>query len=168
MKRSFIDYLAETKRVFEFKLKFANIELTDDVLDKLERVLKQFDLISIGKAKSQPVAEQPFYFPRLGPVEVVTIDVAVNYPTTTDQIHRLVSDRAGISFNKIVVVTEEVSSEEDYARNLEEKEDGAILLKDLEVTGIKSEDYYGQKHIENFLKAISRGPKFEIAGKEKD
>lgn len=168
MKRTFIDYLAETKRVFEFKLKFANIELTDARLDQIENVLKQFDLVSIGRIKTQPVEEQPIFFPTLGPVEVSTIDVVVNYPATTDQIHRLIADRVNIPFKNIVVCTPETADEETYARNIVKREDGSILLRDMEITGIKSEEYYGEKHIENFLKTITRGPKFEIAGKEKE
>lgn len=82
MTKTFIDYLAESKKEYKFRLKFAGLDPDSFDDDALEALLDKYQLVSISKPKTTPIQEHPLDFPALSNTHVVIYDIVVSYPTT--------------------------------------------------------------------------------------
>ena len=65
--KNFKEYLSESKKVFSFRVRIADCDMTPELSEKIETALRAFDLVAKGSAKSMPVSRRP-EFANLGPV----------------------------------------------------------------------------------------------------
>jgi hypothetical protein len=100
--KAFKQYLVESKRTFDFRIRIADHELPNETLDKIERGLMAFDLADITKPKNQPVAYTR-EFHTLGPVGRKQFEVKLNYPTSPETIKTNIHNNTGIPACCIVV-----------------------------------------------------------------
>ena len=170
--KSFAQILTESEKTFEFKIKVAGVELTDEAMDRLEHALKTYDLDSISKPKRLPM-QNSLDFPSMGPVEVYVMDVVLKYPVNDAQLRQTVHDQAFIPLASIIVVPknhpEELRRDEEAeaAEKNEGKTPESILLKDVEDTGVKGEDFHSEKATDSFLKGLETR-KYEFATNDKE
>lgn len=151
--KSFKDYLTESKKVYEFKVKVAG-ELPDGAMDKIKAALSQFSCASCGKGKSTPIQESHVDFPELSNISVTTFEVSTNYPATSNQIRDAVSNTLQKTLSEIRVRNPQEEKEAEINNQHKEKSDGALLEKDYESSN--NQDLVGDKHIGSFLKELSK------------
>ena len=83
MTKLFSEYLTESKRVFEFKVKIAG-ELPEGFKKKVKMALAKYEATKISAVKKTVVQEHPLDFPKLQNKEVHIFDISLNYPVTAD------------------------------------------------------------------------------------
>lgn len=83
--KNFYEYLSSVKREYKYKLKLA-INVDDEVLDKIERVLKRYDALEISKPKKSILQRNEIDFPDAGPVESWTIAITTERPLVAQQL----------------------------------------------------------------------------------
>jgi len=132
--KNFINYLTESQKTYEFRIKIANVNL-DDKIDTLESVLDAYGLDSITKPKRLPIKESDIDFPSMKNVELSLIDAVLNYPCNSDQLRAIISERAGISPSQVVVVPKNHPEEiwrwnEDGTSEIHEYEKGKSVLEE--------------------------------------
>ena len=155
--KAFREYLAESKKTFDFRVRIANCELTDELIDRIERGLSQFDLNDMTKPKSQPIARTN-EFSQLGPVAREQFEVSVNYPATSEAVRFAIHQYAGIPITQIMVRS---PGEDDSIADIESataEKPGEALLNKEELGGndTDSQDHVGLNRISNLLKELGK------------
>jgi hypothetical protein len=128
--RSLQEYLTESKKDYEYRIKVAG-EITKEQIDKIKSDFAQFDMIQMAEQSSTPVVKSPYDFPNLENVRVNIFDVKFNYPAGEQQIKQI-TELAGINIDHVVVLG--TAFDESMKAELETQasnSDGALLEKDL-------------------------------------
>jgi len=156
--KSFKNFLTESQKTFDFKVRIANCDFKDGQLEKIKIALQQFDLMKMSAVKNYPPEDRSTEFPRIGTCEVKDFDIQLNYPTTDAAIRQAVAHAAGIGVNQTSVYTKE-----EYLQRLKEldrikKKDSALLDQE------KLEDEEKPRHSLDFLKSLETR-KYDFAEK---
>ncbi len=119
--KNFFDYIAESEKEYEFKIRIAGYD-GEGAVDVLETALKKYDLISVSAPTKTPIQESPLHFPRMNNVEVHTFDVKVRYPVTAAVLKNYVAEVCCCS-EAFVVVTSATEPFEELVTASAEKDD---------------------------------------------
>lgn len=166
--KNFIEYLTESEKTYEFKIKFANVDPTDK-LDCIEACLSAYHLDNSSKPKSLPITESHIDFPSFKSPEVWVMEVAVKYPVAEHQLKALIAERLGVGQGNLFVVAKNHPEEqwrEGEGELKEYKQGEAVLDKDYEDTNAEQKEA-GEAYAKatSLLKELST-PKVEVAGEE--
>jgi len=169
MIKNFQSYYFESGKLFEFKIKIANCDLTAEVLKRITEAIDAYQIETISKPKSLPIQEHR-EFGKLGPCECSIIDVAVRYPTICEQIRQLVINRAQIKADCVCVYTNDqyLQEQEVEARIVSQGADGPVIENPELKSEPGSQDLVGQGRITSLIKELSAHKKlntvYEING----
>lgn len=101
--KHFREYLAESERVYKYRIKFIG-DAPDDFVSELNKKLDQFDPVKIGDVKETPVLPRSTDFPKFPNEKVTMYDVEFRYPAIEPQIKQL-AQLMGFDPNRIVMLT---------------------------------------------------------------
>lgn len=168
--KNFLSYLTESQKIYEFKIKFANQDPTEN-MDMLEAALDAYGLDSITKPKSLPIVENNLDFPNHKACETWIVEANLLYPVTSDQLRQIVAERTNIQAGNIVV-TPKNAPEELWRNNegelREYKQGEAVLDKELEDNPEGKEAGNKYANFTGLFKELSEA-KYEIEeGKDDD
>lgn len=152
--KSFKEYLTESKKVYEFKVKVAG-DCPKDCAKKIKEALAQYSVTSCSSGKSTPIQESNVDFPELKNVGMTVFDVCTNYPATSHQVRDAVSSCLKKTHSEIRVRNLAEEKETEINSQHAEKSGEALLGKDYE-TGEGAQQEVGEKRTENFLKELSK------------
>jgi hypothetical protein len=146
--KTFATYYFESDKIYEFKIKIANIKLTKDIIDRIKNACDVFQVETMSKPKSAPIGEHP-EFRRLGAIETETFNIEMKYPATAEVLQRLITTRAMIPAQFIAIAragdafdVEDQDAEDDAGK----------------------QDTVGQKRIDSMLKDFEKNStKFKTA-----
>ena len=162
---NFQKYFYQANKLFEFRIKVANVDLTaDGILDSIKNAIDAYQVESISKPKRLPIQEHR-EFGKMGPCECYIVDVAVLYPTVVEQIRQLVINRAMINADCICVYTKNQSLQEDEveAKIVSQGEDGPIIENPELKDEPGAQELVGQGRRDSLLKELVTR-KYEVAG----
>lgn len=170
--KSFKEYLAESKKVYHFKVKVAG-ELPEGFQDGLKNRLDRYDVVNLEEIAKTPIQKLPLDFPEMENSEVTVYEVITEYPLTPPEVEKYVTE-LGLSANRVRVRGSAEPSElrqiEMQAEEEDEKEKDA-LLKDSEYSEsseIDHKDYFGEDHKESFLQDLMKAQQERIKELEHD
>lgn len=151
--KSFKEYLTESKKTYEFKVKIAG-ECPKGCAALIKEALAKYSVTSCSAGKSTPIQEQQEEFPGLTNVELTVFDVVTDYPVNSLQVRSAISEVANISPSNIIVRT--AGEQAEYAINHanDEKSGEALLGTDYEKSN--NQDLVGTKHMMSFLKDLEK------------
>lgn len=151
--KSFREYLTESKKVYEFKIKIAG-ELESDASKKIKLALEKYNVESCSSGKRSPIQESPVDFPEHHNVNVTIFDVSLSYPTTSVMIKEAIAEKLSLTDSCIKVCN--IKEQEEYELNhqFDKKSGEALLTKDYEDKG--AQDIVGDKHTMNLLKELNK------------
>ena len=153
--KSFKEYLTESKKVYEFKLKVAG-QVPKDFVSQVKAALAPYKLESCSSGKGTPIQEAQEEFPSLKNIEITVYDVVTSYPATSLQVKSLVAEAAGIPNLNLVVRT--LAEQEEYninhAHDVASKE---ALLNKTDMGSVPGgQDMVGEKHAMSFLQELNK------------
>lgn len=155
--RNFKEYLTESKKQYDFRIKIAG-EMTTEQEDNMKRLLGRFTdtntLASMKKSKT-PIQAVPLDFPQVKNCEVNIYEVTLDYPTTQYELTEYLSAELGIGKQHLVVRRPGEPTEE--YQNPEQERKGALLSDPnySEAPNAKMEDFYGDKYNSGFVKELN-------------
>lgn len=152
--KSFTDYLTESKKTYEFKVKIAG-DISKEFEGNLKTAMERFSVVKLSKGKRAPITETPLDFPELKNVSVTNFDVEVNYPTTTQVLENYISQVCGCSLSNIRVRTASQAAE-DFQETQNRKEAEKPLIGQCDPPPSNHQDMMGDKQISSFLKDLSK------------
>lgn len=153
--KSFVEYLIESSKTYEFRIKIAG-EVTDDHMERIEAHLEKFGLESITKPKRTPIQEQPSGFSdSVKNTEVYIIDAETNYPATPQVIGAMLQDICSLPESHIVVVNK--NHPEEIAKEVADSEPAKTEYKPIlgaDYDKEKLDPTFGDKYNMKFLKDL--------------
>jgi len=158
--KTFAHYVAETKTEYNYVLKFAVHEMTDDMVDILESSLKKYDLKSASSFRKTPIQESPLDFPNVKNTPVFICDISTGYPASLDFLRTFICNNLGISPAQLAVYSDndprQIETDLFIDRSSPEYKEKykTRLGSDYEESGDK--DMYGEKYNMSFLKELEK------------
>lgn len=101
--KNFLKYLSESQKVYEFRVKIANIDPAEK-MDRLEAALEAYSLESLSKPKRLPIKESDIDFPSMKNCQIWLMDAVLKYPCNDAQLRAIIAERAGVPQANLVVV----------------------------------------------------------------
>lgn len=151
--KSFKEYLTESKKVYEFKVKIAG-ECPDGCADHIKTALAKYNVESCSEGKRVPIQERYEDFPNLPNVEMTIFEVSTAYPANSVQIRSAISECANISLANIVVRNLAEDAEIDLNHATDEKTGEALLSQPYGKEN--NQDLVGEKQKLSFLKELGK------------
>lgn len=148
--------LEERKRTYDFRVIIANVDLNDEMMDKIENVLSEYKLCDITKPKSYPISRN-LEFALLGPVARQEFDIQLNYPTIPPAIAQTISINTKIPIQNILV-RNIVNGEVIVDNETSIKEKSPILNNNDLPQVDDSQNLVGMKRLDSFIKELEQKP----------
>jgi hypothetical protein len=152
---TFKDYLTESTKSYDYKIKIAGAKKDIDI-NALETALQKFDLASMSAGKTTPIMTLPLDFPALSNEQVTIFDVTTNYPESPRVMHEYLSDIMRIPATHIVV-RKPGEPTEQYQADMQIKSEYRNKLHDIEYSDmakINPEDFHSTKANMSLLKEL--------------
>lgn len=162
-------YLLENETIHEFRVKFA-VEPTDEQLDAMETHLQKYEAFDIGTPKKTIMQQNPRDFRSIKAAEIFMIDFKTKQPAAPLQLLAELSQKTGIHERLIVLrnKAEPLHIEDDQDEDDEEYTTRLTDADYSEAEKIEINDYFGQDHLENFLKELEKKRKEHLEEVETD
>jgi len=157
--KTFKEYLAESKKVYDFKIKVAG-ELPEKFQENLKEKLGRCGVKTFEKVTTTPIQALPLDFPDHPNCEVTIFEVICEYPVTSPEIANDIKTM-GIpeSCFRVRGSNEPTESEQVLAAV---EPSGKALLDDAqykEADKVKVKDYFGDDFNKGFLKDLEKTSK---------
>ena len=151
--KSFKEYLTESKKVYEFKVKIAG-EHPKDAAAQIKAALSEFHVTSVGAGRSSPIQEHQHEFPEHKNISMTVFDVTTDYPANTVQVREKVSSVLGLPQANVKVknLAEELEHEINHAHD--ERTHKSMLGTDYENSN--NSDLVGEKYKMSFLQELGK------------
>ena len=101
--KNFQQYLAESERTYNYRIKIVG-DVAPDFVKQLEERLKQFDVVKVSKPRTTPVQLKPADFPKHSNDSVTSMDVEFRYPAIEPQIKEI-AQLLFLDPNRIIMLT---------------------------------------------------------------
>ena len=156
--KSFKEYLTESKKVYEFKVKIAG-KCPTDCSKQIKAALAPYNVTSVSAGKRTPIQEHQADFPEHKNVEMTIFEIATDYPVTSPQVRDLLANVLGKPLSTVKVKTE--AEEFEHAINHEnDSSSGESLLTKKELEDVPGgQDMVGEKHTMSLLKELNKTKK---------
>jgi hypothetical protein len=151
--KSFKEYLTESKKVYEFKVKIAG-ECPKDCQAQIKGALAEFHVASVSAARRTPIQERHNEFPEHKNISMTIFDVTLNYPANSMQVRERVASGLGMAQANVKVKTLGEEAEHVINHQHDERTHEAIVGTDYEPSDNSS--MYGEKYNMNFLKELNK------------
>jgi hypothetical protein len=154
------EYLAESKKVYSFKVKVAG-ELPENFQKNLKSQLAEYGVMTLEKLATTPIQATPLDFPEMKNCEVHVFEVVCEYPVTSPE---LIFDIKciGLEENCFRVRGSNEPTEQDQVL-ADNEPSGESLLDELDLdkgsSKIKHKDYFGNDFNRSFLKDLEKSTK---------
>jgi hypothetical protein len=154
MIKSLHQYIIETKKTYHFRIKFADCKVDDSFKTKLEDALKTYDVVSVDGPKHEPIQLVHPDFPKMGSVDVYSVDIAINYPANDSTIRNLLNQKMGVPFDHMMVLNKhQVDANIDYSE-IARRKTPALTDPNLEQAEGDAQDLVGEKRVDGIKKNI--------------
>ncbi len=155
--KTFKEYLAESKKMWSFRIKVAG-ELPEGFQSTVKDRLQKFGCTRFEKTAQTPIQKNALDFPQLENIEVSVFELETAYPVTPPEIANVVKSCDLIKEEYVLVryTTEELEQIVDTTK------DSKSLLTDpnyTEVAKIKHKDYFGDDFNKGFIKELEKASK---------
>jgi hypothetical protein len=154
---TFKQYLAESKKVYNFKVKIAG-DVDKKITEAMKIALSKFDCTSVSAPKRTPITENPYDFPNLKFTHVNIFDVTCNYPGTTQEVQASLSETLRVKTGHIIVRTELEELDQSFAIAGKNRigTKAEALLNNPELEDVNGQDLVGEKKKMSFLKELGK------------
>lgn len=152
--KSFKDYLTESKRTYDFKVKIAG-EFTTEQEEALKTLLNKYQVVGFKKAAKTPVQSLPLDFPRITNAEVNVFEVSLDYPVASHELQYYLGN--GLRINEQAIVVRRPGEPSEEYQEPQAQREGALLNDSeyKESPNVDSSQYYGDKYNASFVKALN-------------
>lgn len=153
MKKSFKEYLLESKQTYEFKIKLVG-EHDKDTSEKIKKALEVHCVESISAPKTSPVQESQVDFPSHQNVSVTIFDACLTYPVTSIQVRNLISAALNLPEDCVKVRTDRDEDEQEINHEHAQKTGKALLGTPYDKDN--NQNIVGDNHVMSLLKELNK------------
>ena len=150
--KSFKEYLTESKKVYEFKVKIAGD--VENASETIKSALSMYKVESCSAGKRTPIQESPVDFPEHNNVNVTMYDVTTAYPANSAQVRAAIAQALKITETCVKVRTPAEEAECELNHQHDEKSGEALLEKDYPAEN--NQNMVGNNRTMELLKELSK------------
>jgi hypothetical protein len=154
--KSFKEYLTESKRVYEFKVKIAG-DCPKDCHSQIKIALSQFHVESCSTGKRTPIQETHTDFPDHKNINVTLFDVCTSYPATSQQVRDKIAECLKMPHSAIRVKNIREADEDEINHQHDNKTGKSVLQADYEASN--NQKMVGSEHSMSLLKELNKTKK---------
>ena len=151
--KSFKEYLTESKKIYEFKVKIA-ADCPKDTVTKIKAALGEFHVSSVSAGKSVPIQERHSEFPEHKNINMTVFDVTTDYPATNKQIQDKLAAVLSLAHTSVKVKNLE-EEKEDEINHQHDRRTGKALVGTVQDPSDNSH-LVGEKYMMDFLKELNQ------------
>jgi hypothetical protein len=151
--KSFKDYLTESKKIYEFKVKIVG-ECPKDCASQIKAALAQFHVTGVSAGNRTPIQERHSDFPEHKNVQMSVFDVTTDYPANSVQIRERVATALGVAQSGVKVSTLSEEAEEEINHANDKRTNKAVGGTDYEDSD--NSDLVGTKYNMKFLQELGK------------
>jgi len=152
--KSFKEYLTESKKVYEFRIKVAG-DHAKDAVAQIKASLAEFHVASVSSGRTTPIQERQSEFPEHKNTQMTVYEITTEYPATSLQIRDRIASGLGTTHNCIKIRS--MAEEREYEINHEHdnaKGKGTIMGSQYEPSD--NSDLASEQQKMNFLKELNK------------
>ena len=154
MTKQFKDYLAESTRKYDFRIKIAG-DVSADKEALIKALLGKFQVTEFKKSGTTPIQELPLDFPKIKNATVNIYEVTLDYPATQWELSEYLCANANIVPESIVVRRPHEALEE-YQEPQEARTEALLTDSEYkESPNANFDDFYGDKYNTGFVKELN-------------
>lgn len=153
--KTFRQYLSESKKVYNFKIKVAG-NLPENFIKDLKNRMDRCKIVSLDETSTTPVQSLPIDFPELKNMDVHIIEFISEYPITAPEITSELLNMGLISENFRVRGSNEPSEMDQV---LLDQIVGQEIKPASDTNKVKHKDYFGDDFNKDFLKELAKTAK---------
>jgi hypothetical protein len=153
MKKTFKEYLLESKQTYEFKIKLVG-EHDKDASEKIKKALEMHCVESISEPKTSPIQESQVDFPSQQNVSVTIFDACLAYPATSVQVRNLISAALNLSEDCVKVRSDRDEDEHEINHEHDQKTGKALIGTPYDKEN--NQDIVGDNHVMSLLKELNK------------
>ena len=165
-KKELQDYLLTRKAEREYRIKFA-FQPKDIDMDRVERVLKKYDVVDIGPISKTIFQKNPVDFADIKNSEIWIFDIVLGFPVASYVLKEELRQLFKIAAKFIVVrgeddpmdaQSDEIIEDDENAEHFDADEDAEARLNQSEyeeAEKIEAKDFYGDDYNEDMLKVFA-------------
>jgi len=151
--KSYKEYLAESKKVYEFKIKIAG-DHAKDAVAQIKAALAEFHVSSVSAGKTTPIQERQTEFPQHKNTQMTVYDVTTEYPATNLQIRDRVV--AGLGVTHGCVKVRNMAEEREHEINHEHDERSGKAVVGTMQDPSNHSNLVDEEHKLGFLKELNK------------
>jgi hypothetical protein len=151
--KSFKEYLTESKKIYEFKIKIIG-ECPKDCASQIKSALSQFHVGSVSEGKRTPVQVHHADFPEHKNLEMSIYDVTLDYPATSHQVRDLIAAGLGKALSEVKAMNKAEVEEHDI-NHANDQRTGKALVGTMQEPSDHS-DLHSEKSKMNFLADLAK------------
>lgn len=150
--KSFKEYLTESKKIYEFKVKIAG-SVPKDATTLIKSALSQFEVSSVSTGRTSPIQERQVDFPEHKNVSLTIFDVKTSYPATSAQVGSLVASGLKLLPADVKAFTLAEEAEHDINHQHDNATGKAVVGTDYEASN--HQNLVGEEQKLSFLKSLA-------------
>jgi len=151
--KSFKEYLTESKKIYEFKVKIA-VDCGKDTAQKIKLALSEFHIGSVSAGKSVPIQERHSEFPEHKNISMTVFDITTNYPATNKQIQDKLAAVLSLPHNAVKV--KNIAEEKEFEINHQHDQRTGKAIGGTEQEPSDHQDLVGEKRVLSFLQELNK------------
>jgi len=151
--KSFKNYLTESKKIYEFKVKIAG-ECPKDCGQQIKAALAEFHVSGVSAPRRTPIQERHGEFPEHKNIQMTIFDVTLDYPANSMQVRERIASGLGMGQANVKVKTLGEEAEHVINHQHDQPTGEAIIGTDYEPDD--NSNMYGEKYNMGFLKELSK------------
>jgi hypothetical protein len=158
-----LEYINQLQREHRYRVKMA-FQPTDRQLESLERHMKKYDALEVGRAEKLMLQAQPMDFPKLAGHEIVIVDVVTRLPVSPPMLEVELSNMLSVAKGSLKVFGRNEPVEQQMEADPAEGEYKAKVGEDYseaEANAVSADEAAGDKYNQDMLSAEA------TAGKER-
>lgn len=154
-----LEYINQLQREHRYRIKMAFVP-SERQLEVLERHMKKYDALEVGRPEKLMLQAQPMDFPQLGGHEIVIVDVVTRLPVSMNilqtELRALMFIKDGML--KVFGRDEPVQQEIEALEADKEQADPVTgaEYRDAEGNPVKADDASGDKYNQSMLKDLDK------------
>jgi hypothetical protein len=156
-----LEYISKLQREHRYRIKMA-FQPTEQQLEVLERHMKKYDALEVGRPEKLMLQAQPMDFPQLGGHEIVILDIVTRLPVSMPQLEAelrgllFVRDGTIRVFGRDEPVEKEIEDRDEVGPGEAEKTAKVgTEYTEAEANPVKADDATGDKYNQDLLKELN-------------
>jgi hypothetical protein len=171
MKKTLLEYVQTNEKEYPVRIK-TTFDLDSDTLDRIERHLKKYDVLEVGKPERIMLQANPIDFPENQGWEIYVTDAVTRLPVSYDVLQAELVALLCIHPSQIKVRNPNAPREEEAEDQEEGKkeEEYKVRLTDPKYTEVEQDkkEYFGDDFNADFLKGLQSKERKTVFAKRSD